>query len=53
MYTHIDQTGIVALTKIVKDGGLVEVCKSSHILNLLKLGWIHLLSHIQWHFNFL
>ena len=41
--THVDEAGVVSLPEVVQHAGLVEVCETSHVLNLLKLGRIHLL----------
>ena len=41
--THVDEAGVVSLPEVVQHAGLVEVRETSHVLDLLKLGRIHLL----------
>ena len=51
--TYIDEAGVVALAKVVQDAGFIEVGQASHVFDLLKFGWVHLLGCIQVHLDFL
>ena len=39
--TYVNQVDVVALPQIVQHGSVVQVSKISHILDFLKLWWIH------------
>ena len=51
--THVDEAGVVSLPEVVQHAGLVEVRETSHGLDLLKLGRIHLLGVADVHLYFL
>ena len=42
--TYVDEVFVVALPQIVQHSSVVQVRKISHILDFLKLGWVHRLA---------
>lgn len=44
--TYIDQTSTVTGLQVVQDRRLVQVSHVGHVLDLLELGWVHLLDVI-------
>ena len=51
--TYVDEVGVVTLPEVVEHASFIEVRETSHVFNLLKLGWVHLLSVADVHLNLL
>ena len=49
MITYIDESSAVSCTQVVQHGSLVQVSQVRHVLDLLKLGRVHLLDVILLH----
>lgn len=44
--TDVDETSVVASAQVVQNRSLVQVSQVRHVLQLLKLRWIHLLNDV-------
>ena len=51
--TYINQARVVTLSEIVQYASFIEVRQAGHVLNLLKLRWVHLLCVVDVNFNLL
>ena len=51
--TYVDQARVVTLSEVVQYTSFVEVRQAGHVLNLLKLRWVHLLCIVNVNFNLL
>ena len=49
MITYIDESSAVSRTQVVEHGSLVQVSQVRHVLDLLKLGRVHLLDEVLFH----
>ena len=51
--TYVNQARVVTLSEIVQYASFIEVRQAGHVLNLLKLRWVHLLCVVDVNFNLL